>query len=308
IFHSILSSKSKTIKRIVISSIEHKALINTAKYFENLGFKVDYIPVNEEGVIDIKYLEKYLEKFSKKTALVSIMAVNNETGVIQPFMEIAEICKHYKVPYMSDTCQLIGKSDFKFNESKLDYAIISGHKIGAMSGTGIMLIKNPHEFQSMFEGAGQENGIRGGTQNYIGIETMAVAFEVFSQELSKLSELEKQREEFENKLKKRFPEIYIAGLEVKRLPNTTFIAYPGLMGQAIQIELEALGIYVSTASACGDNEPIPSHVLKAMGVNDKVSRGAIRISTSVKTSKTDNDNIYESLSKIYEKFQKIGSF
>lgn len=309
IFYSLLCGKLEEGKNIIITSgIEHSAVIKTASYYEEKGFKVLTCPTLPNGVVNIEALEVFLSENKGKVALVSIMAANNETGVIQPYNEMAKICQRFEAPIFSDTTQLIGKDEFSFNESGLDYAVLSGHKIGAMTGTGMILAKDLTTLKPFIIGGGQEKNLRGGTQNYLGNETLAVALNYFKENKEKLEALKAKREDFESKLKERFPTIVIMGEDAPRLASSTYISYPGIHGQAVQIELESEDIYVTTSSACSDNEPVTSKVLKAMGVNDDVGRGVIRISLGLCSPVEWYDQVFDALSRAYEKLGKIQSY
>jgi cysteine desulfurase len=270
VFHSILATTSKKI--IVTSGIEHSSVVNTANYYVTLGFNHIVTPVTEEGIIDLIAFKKIIETYSDQIALVSIMAANNETGIIQPYLEINNECQKKKIPYLCDTTQFIGKVPFNFLESNVDYAVCSGHKLGAMTGTGILLSKDPTTIKPIIIGGGQEKGHRGGTQHYIGNETLAIALSSIQENFKNIEVLNAKRIEFESSIKKAFPNVVIIGENSPRLATTTFIALPGIHGQAVQIELESNDIFVTTSSACSDNMPVTSKVLKAMNVSDDVGR------------------------------------
>ncbi len=303
-FFSVLHKNEK--KKIIISGIEHSAVVNLAKFYsEEYGHEVVVIKTLPNGVIDIEDLKSQIDH---DTALVSIMAANNETGVIQPYREIGSLCNDHGIPYICDTTQFIGKTLFEFKSSGADFAVMSGHKIGAMTGTGILLAKDPTEVKELIIGGGQERGHRGGTQNYLGYETLAVALNYFEKNLDKLEILNEKRLSFEQEVKKQFPEVIIIGEDAKRLSSTTYIALPGIHGQAVQIELESKGIYVTTSSACSDNEPVTSKVLKAMNVSDDVGRGVVRISLGLCSDLNYYDEISKALIETYTKLSKIKSY
>lgn len=303
-FHSALFKNPK--KEIIISGIEHSAVVNTAKYYaENFGYTYKVIKTLPNGIIDLEDLKKLI---TDNTAVVCAMAANNETGVIQPYEKIAEICQAQNTLYICDTTQFIGKTLFKFKSSGADFAFMSGHKIGAMTGTGILLAKDPTKVHPLIIGGGQERGLRGGTQNYLGYETLAVALNAFEKNLDNVESLNTKRLQFEAELKKRFPQVVILGEEAPRLASTTYVSFPGIHGQAVQIELESRDIFVTTSSACSDNEPVTSKVLKAMGVTDDVGRGVVRISIGLCSDPALYDTILESLTKTYEKLAKIQSY
>lgn len=303
-FHSVLTQTDK--KRIIISGIEHAAVVNTAKYYvEANGCELKIVKTLPSGIIDLEDLKTLV---NDDTALVSIMAANNESGVIQPYEDISKICNENGIPFICDTTQFIGKTLFNFKGSGADYAVMSGHKIGAMTGTGILLAKDPTKVKPIIIGGGQEKGLRGGTQNYLGYETLAVALNYFEKHLDNIETLNNKRIEFETKLKEKFPEVVIIGDDSPRLASTTYVAYPGIHGQAVQIELESREIFVTTSSACSDNEPVTSKVLRAMGVTDEVGRGVVRISIGLCSDPNMYDTILEALTKTYEKLTKIKSY
>lgn len=310
VFYSVLKRAKKAGKtHIIISGLEHSVVVNCAKRAqEEEGFEVLSLQANRDGVVDLDQLKTWLDEYAERLALVSIMAANNETGVIQPYREISKLCQKAEVPYACDTTQYIGKTEFNFNESGLDYAFMSGHKIGALTGAGFMLAKDPATLESLIVGGGQERNLRGGTQNYIGNETLAVALDYFQRNQAKLERLFEKRKEFENKVKEKFPEVVILGENAPRLASSTYIALPGVHGQAVQIELESKDIFVTTSSACSDNEPVTSKVLKAMGVDDHIGRGVVRISLGLCSNPELYDQIADALISAYSKLQQIKSF
>ncbi|MFZ9001333.1 MAG: cysteine desulfurase family protein [Bacteriovoracaceae bacterium] len=309
VFYSVCSQTNPQQKPIIITSdIEHSAIYNVASRYEKDGFETIIIKTLPNGQVDLENLKELLRKYEGKIALLTVMAANNETGVIQPISEIAELIKGQDIPFFSDTTQFLGKSDFKFKDSGLDFAVLSGHKIGAMTGAGALIIKDPSSFKPFILGGGQEKGHRGGTQNYLGYETIAVALEDCVKSRDAYSELSKSRDEFEKKIHNDFPETVIFGQDAPRLPGTTYISYPGVHGQAIQIELESQNIFVTTSSACSDNSPVTSRVLRSMGVDDSAGRGVVRISICAHSGKDCYERIYEALKKAYSKLTKIENF
>lgn len=309
IFYSLLRKNNSNKKPLIaISGIEHSAIINLGKHYSEFGHEVYYIKTRPNGQVDLEDFNHLLKTRKNELALVSVMAANNETGVIQPYQEIHQACNEADVPYFCDTTQYIGKTPFNFAKSGLDYAVASGHKIGALTGVGVLLVKEPNKFLPNIYGGGQESGIRGGTQNYIGIETMAVALEALNKNWQKLETLAAKRDEFESQLQLKFPRLQILGKDSPRLVGTTYLSYPGIHGQALQIELEAKDIFVTTSSACSDNEPVTSKVLKAMNVTDEVGRGALRVSLGLCSSPDFYDKILECLIAAIQKLSKIDSF
>lgn len=309
VIFSVLEYAPKNKNIVITSPLEHVVVPKTLKFYEERrGFKVEKVTITPSGVIQLESLKQLLEKYSGQVALVTIMAVNNETGVIQPYQEMAHLCQKYGVDFFCDTTQLIGKGDFHFEKSGIDYAVCSGHKVGALTGSGFVIAKDSTKLRPYIFGSSQEKGVRGGTQHYIGIETLAVALSDFNENKSRLSDLNQARIKFEAQLKAAFPEIVIVGEDAPRLAGTTLVAYPGIHGQAIQIELESHDIFVTTSAACLDNQPETSEVLKAMGVHDDVGRGVIRISLSYTQCEKDYQAIGEALKHSYQKLKKIKSY
>ncbi|MCT4642140.1 MAG: aminotransferase class V-fold PLP-dependent enzyme [Bacteriovoracaceae bacterium] len=303
VYHSVLNQTTK--RTIITSGIEHSAVVQANKFYESKGFKIITVKTNPCGTICMDDFKSHFENNKSDIAMVSIMAANNETGVIQPHAEVGKLCSKNEVIFFSDTTQYIGKTDFDFCQSNMDFAVVSGHKIGAIIGSGVLLVKNPHSLIPLVFGGGQEFGKRGGTQNYIGAETLAVALEAFNEEKQRLNEINEMRLAFENKLKESFSNIVVIGDKANRLPTSTLMAYTGIHGQAVQIELESNDIFVTTSSACSDNEPETSKVLKAMGICDDIGRGVIRISFCTKVQQEHYDKIYNALFDIYSRLNKI---
>lgn len=309
IFHSILDQATPEKKVIITSPIEHSVIPNALSYYESKhGFTLKKVSIDENGKVQTESLEKLLMENKGKVALVTIMAANNETGVIQPYEKLARICRENNVEFFSDTTQLIGKGEFHFEDSGLEYAVCSGHKIGALSGSGFVIVKEPPKLQSLVFGSTQERGLRGGTQHYLGIETLAIAMQDFQQNKHKLSSLMEAKLQFEKEMKESFPEAVIIGEKAPRLAGTTLMGYPGIHGQAVQIELESHDIFVTTSAACTDNQPETSKVLKAMGINDTVGRGVIRISLSYSHGEKEYSAIARALKGAYTKLSKIQSY
>jgi cysteine desulfurase len=309
ILFSCLEYAPSTKKMIVTSSIEHAVIPSALKYYEERrGFKIEKVHVNQNGLIDLDSLKKILSQHQSSIALVTIMAANNETGVIQPINEISKLCQEHGILFFSDTTQVIGKGTFHFNEMGLDFAVCSGHKVGALSGSGFVIAKDPTLLKPYIFGSHQEKGLRGGTQHYLGIETLAIALDDFIKNEKRLKQLLEARQEFESKLKNQLPLTHIIGGNALRLPGTSLISYPGIHGQAIQIELESNNIFVTTSAACSDNQPETSHVLKAMGIGDEVGRGVIRLSLSHHQQMADYHEILCALVSAIKKLEKIKSF
>lgn len=302
--------KAPAEKRIILSSPQEHAVLPSvfSSYCERRGFEVVLAEIDENGRVKVDWLRDYLQEHSPRIALISIMAANNETGVIQPFEEIAALANAHELEYLCDTTQLIGKGHFHFEKSGVSYAVCSGHKLGALPGTGFVMARDPQKLTSMIHGSSQEKGIRGGTQNYLGIETLAVALKDFQDHEAALDTLKTARLHFEAQIKQQFPRAVVIAEKAERLAGTTLLGYPGLHGQAVQIELESQDIFVTTSAACTDNQPETSKILRAMGVDDQTGRSVIRISLSYSHGEKDYALLASALVSAYNKLGKIHSF
>lgn len=310
VFHSVLSDRKDSKNIIITSGIEHTCVVNACKYYsEERGYKTLVVDTLENGVIDLEQFKNLMQEHKGKVALVSIMAANNETGVIQPYKEIAKISNEFDSEFLCDTTQFVGKTEFNFIDSGIDYAVVSGHKVGAIIGSGILLSKTNEQVRPLVFGGGvQEFGIRGGTQNYIGAETLAVALEAFESDKNELNRINELRIQFEQNMKKKFPGLYIVGEGADRLASTTMLSNPGIHGQAVQIELESNDIFVTTSSACSDNEPVTSKVLRSMGIDDRIGRGIIRVSFCTGSTVETYKQVEEALTNAYNKLAKIHTY
>jgi cysteine desulfurase len=309
ILHSVLSNAPRDKRVVITSPIEHVVIPSALAYYQKQhNFSVVKVEVNQHGKVKLSSLADLLHRFKDQVALVTIMSANNETGVIQPYQEIGELCRKQGVEFFSDSTQLIGKGEFHFETSHLDYAICSGHKVGALTGTGFVIAREPRKLKSLIFGSSQEKGLRGGTQNYLGIETLAVALKDFQEGRKNLNTLKAARLKFETEMKSSFPQVCIIGDGAERLAGTTLIGFPGLHGQAIQIELETQDIFVTTSAACSDNQPETSAVLKAIGVAEDVGRSVVRISLSFSHGEKDYQLLAHALKAAYTKLTKIQSY
>jgi cysteine desulfurase len=303
VFHHTLLPVKGNKNIIYTSPIEHAAVQAALEYYHKTwGYQIRHLPVDVDGLVDIAWLEKELTTHAGQTALITVMAANNETGVIQPWEAIRDLAKKYVTPFICDTTQWIGRMPFDFASSGLDFAMASGHKLGALPGSGFLLARDPLSLSPLIWGGGQENGLRGGTQNYLGVETLAIALQTIPEKLKLIENHETWRAEFERALP---AEAKVIGFRYPRLPGTILVGFPGLHGQGVQIELESQDIFVTTSSACSDNEPATSKVLRAMKVDDRLGRSVVRISLPLTATQKDYKDVSTALLSAYQKLNKI---
>jgi cysteine desulfurase len=276
-------------KSIAIGATEHKAIINSCEALQREGFKTVVIPVDENGIIKMKDLEKILK--NKDITLVSIMYANNETGVIQPIREIAKLVHEYGKVFHTDAVQAANCLSLDTQDLGVDAMSLSGHKIGAQKGIGLLYLKKGIPITPIIDGGGQEHGLRSGTENVEGIESFAYHLASISPNLySKKCRFMKMEMLgiIEDGLENVVP-IRINGL-LCSLPTHISITFKGIDGEALALLLDQEGVYVSTGSACNSQSVDPSHVLTAMGLTPEDARCTIRISLSDCLTVSDIEN------------------
>ena len=279
--------------RLLISSIEHASLRGPAQAMQRLGWQLQRLPINASGVIDIKALPKTLGQDAR---LLSLMWANNETGAIQPVVEVAEYCREHGMVMHSDAVQAVGKIPVDFAASGVQLMSLSAHKIYGPKGVGALVVDKSLELLPLIDGGGQEKGMRGGTENLAAIVGFGRAAELAQLELSDRSlQLEHVRQRLEQQLAKQLPQAVFFSTEALRLPNTLFMAIPGIDGETLIMALDRQGIAVSSGSACGSAHSESSPVLKAMGIADNVAQGAIRISLGKDTRSEDIETLVQGL-------------
>ncbi len=263
-------------QHILVSAIEHPAVLRTAETLARAGFIVETIPVTADGIVDPDRVRAMIRP---DTILVSVMAANNETGVIQPIDRIGPICREYGVFFHVDAVQGAGKMPLHPRAWAVDLMSLSGHKIYGPKGVGALYVRDGVEILPMIYGGNQERGRRSGTENLAGIVGMGAACaqmtRIWEEEQRRLRTL---RDRFEQELRRRFPEVQIHGHRAARVGNTSMFSVPGMDGETLAMRLDLEGFAVSTGSACASGRVESSHVLEAMGVPHDVIRGALRIS------------------------------
>jgi cysteine desulfurase len=288
----------------ITSSIEHPCVLNSAKYLQNLGFNVTFLPVDEYGKIDMDAFENAL---SDKTILVSVMTANNEIGTIQDIKEIASLTKAAVAWMHTDAVQALGKIPINVDDLGVDYLTVSAHKIYGPKGIGALYARKGAPLFPLIHGGHQEDGLRAGTYNNIGIFGFGKAAKIAADELGKYgSEIAALRNRLRDGLAKKIPNIKINGHPEDVLPNTLNISFPGAEGEAILLSMDLAGIEASTGSACASGSLEPSHVLMATGVGPELAHGSIRFSLGWGITTDDVDYIIETLPPIIARLRAMG--
>ena len=293
-------------RHLITTRVEHPAVGNVSTYLGRKGYRVTELSVDREGRLD---LDELRESLTDETTLVTIMYANNETGVIFPIEEIGEIVKARGIPFHTDAVQAAGKIPLNMKKSKLDLLSISGHKLHAPKGIGVLYIQKGTRFSPFLIGGHQEKGRRGGTENVPYIIGLGKACELAKKHLDEENtRINALRDYLEAKLLEKIPNTLVNGDRVHRLPNTVSVSFEYVEGESILLLLSDLGICASSGSACTSGSLEPSHVLRAMGVPFTAAHGSIRFSLSFYNTKEEMDYIIEHLPPILQRLRDISPF
>jgi cysteine desulfurase len=285
-FHSALATQPGK-RHVVTTAVEHSANINYGKFLRKQGCEVTFLPVDSDGSLDLHLLDQSIRP---DTALVSVMWANNETGVVFPIEEIATFCRGRGVLFHTDAVQVPGKLEVDVRGAGVDFLSLSGHKLHAPKGIGMLYVKKRTPFQAFVIGGSQERGLRGGTENVpyiVGFGRAAeLALERMGEENTRVRAL---RDKLEEGVFSRIPDTARTGTKEPRLPNTANISFQGVEAEAILTGLDQLGICASSGSACTTGSLEPSHVLVAMGYDHRRARGCIRFSLGIFNTEEEVD-------------------
>lgn len=286
----------------ITSAVEHPCIIKQAQFLKDTwGIKVHFVPVNKDGLIDLEFYKKCL---SEKTALVSIMFANNETGHIFPIKEMVELSHKNRAYFHCDAVQTIGKVPFDVSEYNVDMASFSGHKFYALKGAGALYCKGQTPLDALVHGGGQERGRRAGTENTLAIASMSLMAQRLSEEKKPLL-VKELRDYFEQEVQKQISSVEITGKGNLRLPNTSHLIIKNIDGETLLINLDVEGFAVSTGAACSSGNPEPSPVLLAMGFSKGEAQSSLRVSLGWDTTKDEIDNFLKALVKVVKRQREL---
>lgn len=297
---------------IIISSIEHKAVLESAKALEKEGFEISIAPVNSEGIVDVNVLRNLI---NSRTILVSVMYANNEIGTIQPISEITGLIREFRdknstqFPFLhTDACQVAGYLDIDVNNLGVDLMSLNGSKIYGPKGIGILFKRNVIKINPIIVGGEQENNLRAGTESLplmVGFtEALKMSVKQRDKESKRLGLL---RDYFISELRTKIKDLIVNGSLKSRLPNNIHVSIPNIEGESILLMLDKYGIEASTGSACSSYDLKPSHVLLALGQSAEFAHGSIRFTIGRQTKKSDINYIMSILPEIVEKLKSISS-
>ena len=293
-------------KHVVTTRVEHPAVLNYCKHLARKGYRVTFVPVNHLGQLDLDFLFKSVDD---ETALVSVMHANNETGVIFPVAEIAERLNERGILFHTDAVQTVGKISIDLKSLPVDMLSLSGHKLHAQKGIGVLYVRKGTRFSPFIIGGHQERGRRAGTENVASIVGLGKACELADKFLHmEATYLKVLCDRLETSLLNCCPDTRINGDMENRLPNTTNISFEYVEGEAILLRLNEFGICASSGSACTSGSLEPSHVLRAMGIPYTAVHGSIRFSLSRYTTEQEIDLVIEVMPGIIRELRELSPF
>lgn len=302
--NGIANLKKKNGKHIITSRIEHPAILETCKKLEEDGYKISYLNVDENGLINLGDLANII---NDETILISIMFANNEIGTIQQIEKIAQIAHSKDIIFHTDAVQAVGNIKIDVKKMGIDMLSLSSHKIYGPKGVGALYVKNGIDFERFINGGHQEKNKRAGTENVAGIVGFGEAGEIISRDLDKhIVHLRELRDYYLEEVSSKIKNIKINGSIENRLPGNANISFEGINGGDLLLELDNRGICASSASACSSSSSLPSHVLTAIGVEKRFINGALRTTFGAYNTKNEVDYLVNALIETVTKLRNLG--
>ena len=294
---------SKGRKHIITSKIEHHAVLYTCEALEKEGYRVTYLNVDKEGRVDLEQLKAEL---SEDTALVSVMAANNEIGTIQPIKQIAELAHSVGAKFHTDAVQAVGHMHIDVQEMGIDMLSLSGHKFRGPRGTGVLYVKKGITLEPLVYGGGQERGLVSGTENTAGCIGLAAAMKEAVEGLDeKMGYVKKLTDKLVKGIMENIPYSHYTGDPVKRLPGTASFVFEAIEGEGLILRLDNAGVCGSTGSACSTGSLDPSHVLMAIGLPHEIAHGSLRLTLGEQNTEEDVDYIIETVTDVVKTLRSM---
>ncbi|MEA2501527.1 MAG: cysteine desulfurase [Actinomycetota bacterium] len=289
---------------IITTAVEHHAVLHSAEWLEKQGFRVTFLPVDAEGVVDLDALASAL---GPETVLVSIMLANNEVGTLQPLEQALRITREgSRALFHTDAVQALGKVPLNLEELGVDMASFAAHKVGGPKGSGALYVRRKTALEPVLHGGGQERDLRSGTPNVAGIVGMAAAAEIAAGEVpEEAARLTQLRDRLQEGMLAAIGGVKVNGAGAARVPGTVNVCIDGVEGESLLLMLDARGIAASSGSACTSGSLEPSHVLMAMGVRPELAHGSLRLSLGRATTAEDVDAALEVLPPVVERLRSI---
>jgi cysteine desulfurase len=293
-------------KEIITTMVEHPAILNVCDHLEKEGYTIHRMPVDKAGRLN---LEAYKRLLSDQVALVSVMWANNETGTIFPVIEMAELANAAGVMFHTDAVQAVGKLPMMLQDTKIDMLSISGHKLHAPKGIGVLYLRRGTRYRPLLRGGHQERGRRAGTENSASIVGLGKACELALEYIEYENTVVKaMRDRLEQGITEQIPHCFVTGDMYNRLPNTTDIAFEYIEGESILMLLNKAGIAASSGSACTSGSLEPSHVMRAMDIPYTAAHGTIRFSFSRYNTMAEVEKVIEVMPSIVATLRKLSPY
>lgn len=290
---------------IVTTEVEHPSVLSTCRFLEEQGVKVTYLPVNDQGIVEAHTLRSFI---TDKTALVSVMWANNETGMIFPIKEMAHICKERGVLFHTDAVQAVGKIPVDMQDVHVDFMSMSAHKFHGPKGIGALYIRNSEELTPLLHGGEHMGGRRSGTLNVPYIVGMGKAIELATENIEeKMASIRTKRDRLEDALLAQLEDVFTVGNRENRTPNTILISIRGVEGEGMLWDLNNALIGASTGSACASEDLEANTVMLAIGADHELAHTGIRLSLSRFTTDAEVDYVIESFTKAVSRLREISS-
>lgn len=288
---------------IITSSVEHHAVLHTCQYLEQRGFEVTYLPVDRYGRIRTEQLRSAIRE---TTILVTIMHVNNENGTIQPLEDICEIAQEQEIPVHTDAIQSVGKLSINAQELGVNLLSLSGHKIYAPKGIGVLYIRRGSRLANLVHGGSHERNRRAGSENVPAIVGLGIAAELAKQDRERYSQyLTKLTDRLRDGLNANIERLHYNGHPDYCAPGTLNVSFESVEGESLILRLDMEGICVSTGSACTSGSMEPSHVLAALGLPPRLAQGTVRFSLGRNTTEAEIDTVIEKLPKVIKQMRAL---
>lgn len=293
-------------KEIITTAVEHPAILNLCESLEKDGYTIHRLPVDRVGRLN---LQSYKNMLSDQVAIVSVMWANNETGTLFPVVEMAEMAHEAGVLFHTDAVQAVGKIPMMLQDTKIDMLSLSGHKLHAPKGIGVLYLKRGTRYRPLLRGGHQERGRRAGTENTAAIAGLGKACELAQHFIEyENTQVKAMRDRLERGITEQIPHCFVTGDLTNRLPNTTDIAFEYIEGEAILMLLNKAGIAASSGSACTSGSLEPSHVMRAMNIPYTAAHGTIRFSFSRYNTMHEVDEVLKVMPQIVATLRKLSPY
>ncbi|AFL72546.1 cysteine desulfurase NifS [Thiocystis violascens] len=293
-------------KEIITTVVEHPAILSVCEHLEKDGYKVHYLKVDGKGRLD---MQTYMDLLSDRVAIVSVMWANNESGTLFPVQEMAELAKSAGVLFHTDAVQAVGKLPIDLKDTAIDMLSLSGHKLHAPKGIGVLYLRRNTRFRPLLRGGHQERGRRAGTENSAAIVGLGKACAMALEHMeSEKTVVRAMRDRLEQGILAAVPNCFVTGDPTNRLPNTSNIAFEYIEGEAILLLLNKLGIAASSGSACTSGSLEPSHVMRAMGIPFTAAHGTTRFSLSRYNNMDEVERVIAAVPPIVAQLRKLSPY